>query len=113
MIWLVLGSILLNIAVLVIVCLYGRAFIDEFLELKEAINRIPVTDFPPVPDCKFQPYEFRCNAKDQPCLYSPGSEPERICVLREEEKKSKDAKIPAVITAPQWIDRSPSGENER
>lgn len=103
MIWLLAISLLLNIATLVVVYLFYRAILDKLLEMREAINRIPVTDFPPVPECRFKESESKC-------LYSPGSEPERICVLREEDKKNRDQKIPQVIPAPRWIERSPPHE---
>jgi len=110
MIWL-LGTI---IFLLVVVIVEGyallRCYRDGFRKLGDAVSRIPITDFPPVPDCQFKPYEFRCNAVNQPCLYSPGSEPERICALREEDKKNQGQKIPQVIPAPRWSDRSPPGE---
>ena len=103
MIWL-LGTI---IFLLVVVIVEGyallRCYRDGFRKLGDAVSRIPITDFPPVPDCKFK------ESKSQ-CLYSPGSEPERICALREEDKKNQGQKIPQVIPAPRWSDRSPPGE---
>ena len=95
MIWAISISLFFNVAVLVLVYVMGRAILDELREL-------PGT-FPPVPDCKFK------ESKSQ-CLYSPGSEPERICALREEDKKNQGQKIPQVIPAPRWSDRSPPGE---
>lgn len=95
MIWLLGGIIFLLLIVIVEGYALLRCYKDGFRALDKA--------------CKFQPYEFRCNAVDQPCLYSPGSEPERICVLREEDKKNKGQGT-GVQLAPQWIDRTPPGE---
>lgn len=96
MIWFIALSLLTSIAALIAVILYGRAILDELLEMP--------TKIPPVPECKFK------ESEPTKCLYSPGSEPERICVLREEDKKNRDQKIPQVIPAPRWSDRNPPGE---
>ena len=102
MIWIIIAGFFV-IAVLVVIGFWilGNRLREVDRRVYEAIMRIPVTDFPPIPDCKFQLYEFRCNAQDQPCLYSPGSEPERICALREEERKAGSHKT-EVIPAPRW-----------
>lgn len=95
MIWLMQASLVVVIALLIVLLFYAKAILDELLEMP--------TKIPPIPDCRFKESESKC-------LYSPGSEPERICVLREEDKKNRDQKIPQVIPAPRWIDRNPPGE---
>ena len=101
MIWLLGASSVVIIALLLVVLLYARSILDELRDLGSDLH---------IPEkCKFHESEFRCNAIDQPCLYSPGSEPERICALREEEKRNKGEKT-FVQPAPRWNDRSPPGE---
>lgn len=87
MIWLLLAIQILGFGYLIREAYYVRRYLLKLVSLL------------PSSDCRFKESESKC-------LYSPGSEPERICVLREEDKKNKDSKT-QVIPAPRWIDRSP------
>lgn len=96
MIWLLGICLLMNLAAIIIFIVYGNAILGEF------------QDLPNPTDCKYE-HPQHCKFESQPCLYSPGSEREHICALREEDAKNKNEKT-FVVPAPRWNDRNPPGE---
>ena len=104
-IWLLAISFL---SALIFMGLLYRYIFKELHTFWQALHDVTKL-FPTIPECRFKDYEFRWNEVDEPCRYSPGSEPERICALREADKKGGQTFI---REAPQW-DRSSGSSDEK
>lgn len=95
MIWLLGAIVVLLVAVfvfLIFVVLWSRQCFNDIQNEFDHIREIFK-----FPECNFDP------DKQPPCLYSPGSERDKICAIREQEAKDKDEKT-YIREAPKWRD---------